>query len=53
MIEPKRKLKVVKANETPTAKHYRLAVAMFREFVKEFPDKATEIVREMLPSVVK
>lgn len=46
-------VRIIPRNETPAAKLYRLAEAQFREFTKEYPDKAVKIVRELVPSVVK
>lgn len=40
------KAKDVSANETPVAKQYRLMVAMFRGFAKEYPSVAIQIVQE-------
>ena len=45
--------RIIPRNETPAAKHYRLAVAMYRAFIKECPDDAVKIMRELLPEVVK
>jgi len=41
-----RVLRVIKANETPAAKSYRLAAAIAREFAREYPKEAVEIVRK-------
>jgi hypothetical protein len=46
------KLRVIKAvppNERPEAKQRRLMIALFREFVKENPKEAAEMVRELAP----
>jgi len=38
--------RVIKSNETPASKLYRLAAANAREFAREFPTAAMEIVRQ-------
>ncbi len=39
-------IRVVKANETPTKRMYRAAVALVREFAKEHPKETLEIVQQ-------
>lgn len=46
-------VKRIPQNERPDIKRHRLTVAIVREFVKEFPDEAAKIVRELLPNSVK
>lgn len=47
------RVRIVTSNETPAAKQYRLAVAMVRAFIKEYPNEAVKMVRELVPGVVK
>lgn len=48
-----RSVKRIPRNETPDVKRHRLTVAIVREFVKEFPDDAVKIMRELVPNGVK
>lgn len=51
--KPGRSILRVPANETPAVKQRRLMTALFREYVKENPAEAAQIVKELAPEMLK
>ena len=45
--------RVIPRDQTPAERLRRLAISMMREMIRQYPKEATEIVKELLPEVVK